>query len=85
MPSDERNFEWLIVNRESRISLPCYHRGLWARRLLTTIKNEQTKRECCVRANGADRQWVEVPPRQLSVSLVADKRLGLVTGRAEAL
>jgi hypothetical protein len=25
------------------------------------------KRECCVRPNGADRQWVEVPPRQLSV------------------
>ena len=22
-----------------------------------------TKRECCVRPNGADRQWVEVPPR----------------------
>jgi hypothetical protein len=43
------------------------------------------KRECYVRPNGADRQWVEVPPRQLSVSLVADKRLGLVTGRAGAL
>jgi hypothetical protein len=38
-----------------------------------------------VRPNGADRQWVEVSPRQLSVNLVADKRLGPVTGWAGAL
>ena len=44
-------------------------------------KSEGTLRECYVRPNGADRQWVEVPPRQLSVNLVADKRLRPATGR----
>ena len=34
-----------------------------ARRPKRIPKIERTKRECLVRPNGADRQWVEVPPR----------------------
>src|SRR6266566_4117298 len=37
-----------------------------------------------VRPEGADHQWRENPPRELSIDLVADERLGWVTGRAEA-
>jgi hypothetical protein len=37
-----------------------------------------------VRPEGACHQWRTVPPRELSIDLVADERLGRVTGRAEA-
>jgi transposase len=37
-----------------------------------------------VRLDGAYHQWRKVPPRELSIDLVADERLGRVTGRAEA-
>ena len=37
-----------------------------------------------VRLDGAYRQWRKVPPRELSIDLVADERSGRVTGRAEA-
>ncbi|MGD0695361.1 MAG: hypothetical protein ABSB82_10970 [Terriglobia bacterium] len=41
--------------------------------------------EFSVRPNGADPQWVEDPPRSMSVSLVADKRPDRATGWAGAL
>ncbi len=37
-----------------------------------------------VRPDGAEHQWRKVPPRELSVDLVADERGGWVTGRLEA-
>jgi transposase len=37
-----------------------------------------------VRLDCAHHQWRQVPPRKLSIDLVADERLGRVTGRAEA-
>src|SRR6202521_1373179 len=37
-----------------------------------------------VRPEGANHQWRRVPPRELSIDLVADERLGRVTGRAGA-
>src|SRR5215467_10822175 len=37
-----------------------------------------------VRPEGAQHQWREVPPRELSVDLVADERFGRATGRIEA-
>ena len=37
-----------------------------------------------VRPEGAEHQWREDPPRELSVDLVADERGGWVTGRLEA-
>ncbi len=37
-----------------------------------------------VRPEGAEHQWREDPPRELSVDLVADGRGGRVTGRLEA-
>ena len=37
-----------------------------------------------VRLDGAYHQWRKVPPRELSIDLVADERLGRVTGRVEA-
>ena len=39
---------------------------------------------CAVRPEGADYQWRKVPPGELSIDPVADKRLGRVTGRAGA-
>ena len=46
--SDERRAQLRIANGESRIQdfLARFRRGLRARRLLTTIKNEGTNREC---------------------------------------
>jgi len=38
-----------------------------------------------VRLEGVHHQWRRVPPRELSIDLVADKRLGWVTSWAEAL
>ncbi len=35
-----------------------------------------------LRPDGADHQWREVPPRELSVDLVADERGGRVHARA---
>jgi hypothetical protein len=37
-----------------------------------------------VRPDGACHQWRKIPPRKLSMGLVADERLGWATGRAEA-
>jgi len=37
-----------------------------------------------VRPEGAFDQWREVPPRELSIDLVADERFGRATGRIEA-
>jgi hypothetical protein len=37
-----------------------------------------------VRPEGADHQWRKIPPRELSIDLVADERFGRVTGRAGA-
>jgi hypothetical protein len=37
-----------------------------------------------VRPEGACHQRRRVPPRKLSIDLVADERLGRATGRAEA-
>ena len=37
-----------------------------------------------VRPEGAFHQWKEVPPRELSIALVADERFGWVTGWIEA-
>ena len=37
-----------------------------------------------VRPDGARHQWRKVPPRELSVDLVADERLVWATGRVEA-
>jgi hypothetical protein len=37
-----------------------------------------------VRPEGAFHQWREVPPRELSIALVADERFGWVTGQIEA-
>jgi hypothetical protein len=41
-------------------------------------------RQETVRPEGAEHQWREDPPRELSVDLVADERGGRVTGRLEA-
>ena len=37
-----------------------------------------------MRPEGANYQWRKIPPRQLSIDLKADERLGWVTGRAGA-
>jgi hypothetical protein len=37
-----------------------------------------------LRPEGANHQWRKIPPRDLSIDLVADERLGRVTGRAGA-
>jgi len=37
-----------------------------------------------VRPEGAFHQWREVPPRELSIALVADERFGRVTDWTEA-
>jgi hypothetical protein len=37
-----------------------------------------------VRPEGANHQWRKIPPGELSIDLVADERLGWVTGRAGA-
>jgi hypothetical protein len=37
-----------------------------------------------VRPEGANHLWRRNPPRNLSINLVADERLGWVTGRAGA-
>ena len=39
---------------------------------------------CSARPEGAFRQWRKVPPRELSIDLVADERLDWVTGWAGA-
>lgn len=40
--------------------------------------------EMAVRPEGANHQWRKIPPRELSIDLVADERLGRVTGGAGA-
>jgi len=37
-----------------------------------------------VRPDGTDHQWREVPPRELSIALLADERFGRATGWIEA-
>ena len=39
---------------------------------------------CSVRSEGASHQWRKIPPRELSIDLVADERSGWVTGRVGA-
>src|SRR6266481_8070260 len=39
--------------------------------------------EVAVRPEGANHLWRKKPPRELSIDLVADERLGRVTGRPE--
>ena len=39
---------------------------------------------CSVCPEGAYHQWRKIPPRELSIDLVADERFGRVTGRAGA-
>jgi hypothetical protein len=41
-------------------------------------------RVLAVRPEGANHLWRKKPPRELSIDLVADERLGRVTGRAGA-
>ena len=40
--------------------------------------------EMAVRPEGADHQWRRIPPRELSIDLVADERFGRATGRTGA-
>jgi hypothetical protein len=40
--------------------------------------------QLAVRPEGADHQWRKIPPRELSIDLVADERFGRVTGGAGA-
>src|SRR5258706_6357533 len=42
------------------------------------------RRVLAVRPEGANHQWRKMPPRELSIDLEADERLGWVTGRAGA-
>jgi len=37
-----------------------------------------------VRPEGANHQWRKIPPRELSIDLEADERLGWETGQVEA-
>ena len=51
----------------------------------TSIANRKAR--ClllAVRPEGANHLWRRNPPRELSIDLVADERLGRVTGRAGA-
>jgi len=53
----------------------------------TFRKFTPTSLEClkvAVRPEGADHQWRRIPPRELSIDLVADERSGRATGRAGA-
>ena len=47
-------------------------------------RREPKCRLVAVRPEGANHQWRRNPPRELSIDLVADERLGRVTGRAGA-
>jgi hypothetical protein len=50
-------------------------------------RRRRTKAPCpslAVRPEGANHLWRKNPPRELSIDLVADERLGRVTGRAGA-
>ncbi len=53
--------------------------GIWPARRL-----QRESPEMAVRPEGANHQWRKIPPRELSIDLVADERLGRVTGRAGA-
>ena len=48
------------------------------------IREASGCRLLAVRPEGANHQWRKIPPRELSIDLVADERLGRVTGRAGA-
>jgi len=50
----------------------------------TGAREDRPRRLLAVRPDGADHQWRKIPPRELSIDVVADERLGRVTGRAEA-
>ena len=51
---------------------------------LVTLERSLHSQKQTVRPDGAEHQWRKVPPRELSVDLVADERGGWVTGRLEA-
>ena len=50
----------------------------------TGAREDRPRRLLAVRPEGADHQGTKILPRELSIDLVADERLGRVTGRAEA-
>ena len=52
---------------------------LWIRAFLRCVSPD-----LAVRPKGANHQWRRIPPRELSIDLEADERLGWVTGRVEA-
>jgi hypothetical protein len=65
----------------------------WAGSMRQNVKDQGlsgvdgVRPEClvmAVRPEGADHQWRKIPPRELSIDLVADERFGRVTGRAGA-
>ena len=68
----------LLVLREYFAELPK------DRRTLTKLTAKAECRSMAVRPEGANHQWRRNPPRELSIDLVADERLGRVTGRAGA-
>ncbi len=49
-----------------------------------SFSNHRPCRVLAVRPEGANHQWRKIPPRELSIDLEADERLGRVTGRAGA-
>ena len=54
---------YLCFLQHSSFVATCGKLGGKAGMLYKTKVLTSSKRECCVRPNGADRQWVEVPPR----------------------
>jgi hypothetical protein len=56
----------------------------WSVGGLFHIKPSPRCRLLAVRPEGANHLWRKNPPRELSIDLVADERLGRVTGRAGA-
>ena len=65
--------------RRARVGLLGYCCRGWRRSRTAACSQKET-----VRPEGAEHQWREDPPRELSVDLVADERGGGVTGRLEA-
>ena len=62
-------------------------RAIVGENILQFFQRELPQARCrlvAVRPEGANHQWREIPPRELSIDLVADERLGRVTGRAGA-
>jgi len=62
---------------------PCQARFAASDHLLKR-QSWSSKAAFAVRPDGAFHQWRKVPPRELSIALVADERFGRVTGWIEA-